>query len=178
MPVHVKHHCCWIASIFLVSLATTGMARAADVQVRAAEIVGYGLFESKASEHSKGDTTESPRADAVKGVRFLEYTNEIPGAIGASFGFQYVVNSSPRGAVLDVTNVIRFPGDGLQRPNGRSWSESREDRQIRIGERDFYGYAFDEEWEIIPGEWVFEVWHKDARLIKKTFTVLPQDEAS
>lgn len=143
-----------------------------DVQIRAAEIVGYGIFESRSSSRAAGWRSAAPPADDVDGVRFLEFTNEIPGVLGTGFGFQYVINSSPRGARLNVRNIIRFPGEGLRAPGGRVYTVSEEKRDIRIGHRDFYGYAFDESWEIIPGEWVFEVWHDDARLIRKTFTVV------
>jgi len=32
--------------------------------------------------------------------------------------------------------------------------------------------GLDEPWEVVPGEWVFEIWYKDARLIRKTFSVV------
>ncbi len=160
-----------IISCVVVLLAS--VATASDLRIRAAEITGYGIFKAASSQRQTGFSARAPAADGVQGVRFVEFTNTIPASLGTNFGFQYVINSSPKGAEMNVTNVIRFPGEGLQRPGGRSWTESREDRKIRIGHRDFYGYAFDEEWEMIPGEWVFEVWHKNARLIRKTFTVVP-----
>lgn len=161
------------AALLLVPFVTIERAAAAtDIQIRAAEIVGYGIFEASSSTRQKGFTRDSPAADGVRGVHFVDFTNDIPPELGTGFGFQYVINSVPRGAVMNVTNIIRFPGEGLQAPGGRTYTVSREDRQVRIGERDFYGYAFDEEWEIIPGDWVFEVWHDDARIIRKTFTVL------
>ncbi len=162
----------------VTTVALTARAET-DVQIRAAEIVGYGIFESKTTSRAAGFRSMAPAADAVKGVRFTRFTNEIPGELGTGFGFQYVINSSPRGGRLSVTNIIRFPGEGLKQPGGRAYTVSEEDREIRIGERDFYGYAFDEAWEIIPGDWVFEVWHDDARLIRKTFTVVePGKETS
>jgi len=160
--------------LFFLALAAFFLpAGAADVQIRAAEIVGYGIFESSTSSRQAGWRRNAPPADGVEGVRFLDFTNEIPAKLGTGFGFQYIINSSPKGGRLQVTNVIRFPGEGLKAPGGRVYKVSKEDRRITIGHRDFYGYAFDEAWEIIPGDWVFEVWHQDARLIRKTFTVVP-----
>lgn len=155
----------------LLGLAHTATAET-DIQIRAAEVIGYGIFEARSTSRSAGFRSTAPAADAVKGVRFVEFTNDIPAKLGTGFGLQYVINSSPKGARLNVTNVIRFPGDGLEAPGGRRYEVSEEERTITLGERDFYGYAFDEEWEIIPGEWVFEVWYKNARLIRKTFTVV------
>lgn len=149
---------------------------ATDLQVRAAEITGYGIFEARNEGTQRGFRSNAPAADGVTSVRFTEFTNDIPARLGTNFGFQYVINSTPRGATMHVTNVIRFPGEGLQQPNGRTWKESREDAPIKIGQRQFYGYGFDEAWEVVPGEWVFEVWHKDARIIRKTFNVVAVED--
>lgn len=146
--------------------ASTGL------QVRAAEIVGYGICEIGTSHRDVGFTRLAPPGDIVQGVRFVEFTHEIPAELGTSFGLEYVVNSTPRGAEMDVTTVIRFPEEGMQQPGGRLYKESREHHKIELGKEQFYGYRFDENWELVPGEWVFEVWHNDARLIRKAFTIV------
>ena len=114
-------------------------------------------------------------SDVVSSIRFTDFTNEIPAIRGTNFGFQYVINSIPKGATMHVTTVVRFPEGGLRQPNGRIWTESREETDIKIGHREFYGYGFDEDWELVPGTWVFEVWHRDARIIRKTFNVVAVD---
>ena len=32
---------------------------------------------------------------------------------------------------------------------------------------------FEEDWELIPGKFRFEVWHKDKKLCERTFTIVP-----
>lgn len=148
---------------------------AADLQIRAAEVVGYGICEVGWSRREFGFTRLAPPGDIVKGVHFVEFTHEIPAEIGVSFGIEYVINSQPRGTPLDVTTVIRFPEEGMQQPGGRLYKESREHHKVKLGEKEFYGYRFDHEWEIVPGQWVIEVWHRDARLIRKRFSVMASD---
>jgi len=91
--------------------------------------------------------------------------------IGASRHKHYVINSRPQGKPIRVTSVIKFPEAGLQRPGGRLYTESRDTHEVLIGRKALHGYGFDEEWEIVPGIWIFELWYRDARLIKKTFKV-------
>jgi hypothetical protein len=43
---------------------------------------------------------------------------------------------------------------------------------VNLGEKNFYGFGFDKPWEIIPGEWKFEIKHNDAVLAQKTLVVL------
>lgn len=156
-------------------LCLANLVHASDLQVRAAEIVGYGIFDTSSSMPGRGFTASSIAQDNVKGIRFIDYTTDIPARLGVNFGIQYVINSSPRGRPISLTSVIKFPAGGLQRPRGRLYAESRDTHEVTIGSKALHGYGFDEEWELVPGTWIFELWYRDARLIKKTFNVYVPD---
>lgn len=161
-----------ITMLTLFSLLLGMEGHAQDIQVQAAEILGYGVFESVNARRTRGYRAHAPGADSIDGLRFTNITHDIPGELGTEFGLQYVINSSPKGSTIQVTKVIRFPGNGLTQPGGRTYTVSREQRAIRIGEPDIYGFGFDEAWEIVPGPWIFEIWHNDARIIRKSFNVV------
>jgi hypothetical protein len=150
---------------------------ATDLAVRAAEIVGFGIFDAATTVTQHGSTPSKLRKDDVRDIRFLEYTTDIPAELGVNFGFQYIINLSPQGKPIRVTTVIKLPEGGLQHPDGKLYTESRETHDVIIGKKVLHGYGFDEEWEMVPGTWVFELWYKDARLIKKTFTIYSPDES-
>lgn len=165
-----------ISTILLLGL-TTG-AFATDIVVRAAEISGYGIFDASSTvAKSRSFTATSMAKDDVRGVRFLKYTTDIPAELGVNFGFQYVINSSPRGKPIQVTSVLKFPEAGLRHPGGRLYLESRDTHPVIIGRKALHGYGFDEEWEMVPGTWIFELWYRNVRLIKKTFNVYIPDTA-
>lgn len=145
-------------------------AQAEDLLISAVEITGYGLFEG-ISERRTPYSGTSVAADNVRNVEFIKFTQEVPGELKTNFGLQYVVNTTPKGSQFPVTQVIRFPEGGLRQPGGRLYKKSEEDKKIQIGEPVLHGFGFDERWEIVPGEWVFEVWHRKAMLLRKTFTV-------
>jgi hypothetical protein len=157
-----------------VFLALTSIQAGADsaLRVRAVEIVGYGIFTAR--ETTRDDRRNGPalKGDKVEGITFTDYTTNIPAQLGTSFGIQYLINSSPKGAAFPVTCVILFPEGGLVNPRGRVFQESSEELTTRIGRKTIYGYGFDEPWEMVAGEWVFEIWHKDTRLARKKFNVI------
>jgi len=163
----------FLSIIILFSLSAGVFAT--DLVVRAAEIVGFGIFDASTTVARHGYTASTMAKDDVRGIRFLEYTTDIPAKLGVNFGFQYVINSSPRGKPIRVTSVIKFPEGGVKRPGGRLYTESRDTHDVIIGKKALHGYGFDEEWEMVPGTWIFELWHRQARLIKKTFTIYTID---
>lgn len=163
----------FLSIIILFSLSAGVFAT--DLVVRAAEIVGFGIFDASTTVARHGYTASTMAKDDVRGIRFLEYTTDIPAELGVNFGFQYVINSSPRGKPIRVTSVIKFPEGGVKRPGGRLYTESRDTHDVIIGKKALHGYGFDEEWEMVPGTWIFELWHREARLIKKTFTIYTPD---
>ena len=168
-----------IVPISVLMCLVAAPVRAADLSIQAAEIVGYGIFESVSSKRFRGASATSAGFDTVRGVRFTDYTNRIPAVPGSSFGFQYVINSSPKGRPLRVKGVVRLPEGGMTRPGGRTYETLEETYEIVLGKKELHGFGFDEEWERVPGTWVLEVWHRDALLIKRTFEVyLPEDELS
>ena len=41
----------------------------------------------------------------------------------------------------------------------------------------FAGWTFDNQWELIPGEWVFQIYYEGEKLVEKSFTVYNPDTA-
>ena len=163
-----------------VLLSLSWMPAGADTSLRvsAVEIVGYGIFTARETRRDKPSTSTALAKDSVRGITFTKYTAEIPALLGTTFGIQYLINSSPRGSAFPVTCVIIFPEGGLVDPRGRVYRRSSEKLNVHIGRKTLYGYGFDRPWELVPGEWVFQIWHKDIRLAQKKFTVsLPEAEA-
>lgn len=150
---------------------------AQDTYINAAETLAYGTFNSsERTRFSKGPTENAPRVDSVEKYRFEDFTTRIPMVLGTEFGIEYQVNTKPKGRPIDITTIILFPEPGLKQPGGRKYKRSKETERVTIGEPHLHGYGFDEPWELLPGEWVFEVWHKKSRLVKKTFTVYDPNE--
>lgn len=155
---------------FLLAL-TPFSSNATELLINGVELNGFGIFEATSSR-VRNYSGASVGADNVQNVRFVgDNTTDIPGVLKTNFGIQYIVNTTPKGAQFPVTQVIRFPEGGIRQPGGRVHRKSEEKKKVRIGEPTLHGFGFDERWEIVPGEWTFEVYHKKALLLRKVFTV-------
>jgi hypothetical protein len=162
-----------VKSTLLAALAgaiAVGTVAAQDVEVTAAEVVGYGVFESVHMQKTTSGEVTTPQ-DIVENVRFVHFSNEIPALLGTEFGFQYVLDAARRNAQFNITYVIRFPEAGLVDPDGKTHREIRYEDLVPTGVKSLHGYGFDRAWELVSGEWVFEIWHGATRLISRTFTV-------
>ena len=146
---------------------------AAEVVVRAVELTAFGTFNDYGKQFERGYNNSGPGTESLEYVRFTKITNQIPGELGTSFGIQYIIHSSPKGQPFKVTGVITYPGEGLISPEGHFYKQSEESIEIKIGEKSFYGFGFDYEWEIIPGDWKFQIKRGTAILAEKILTVLP-----
>ncbi len=160
--------------VLLTLLLTQPIAASEEIVVRAVEITAYGMFSEYGRQFDKGYSEQAPGTDTLDYIRFDEFTDQITGSLGISFGIEYVIHSTPRGKPFDVTGIIHYPPAGLVSPQGQIYTRSEEAIEIKIGEKSFYGFGFDEPWEIIPGEWKFEIRRNDVLLAHKTLTVLPQ----
>ena len=143
--------------------------------VRAAEITAFGVFEERGKTFERGYTATQPRTDSLDRVRFVGYDPQIPGEVGISFGISYIVHSTPKGRPMKITALIQFPDDGLVSPQGDVYKSAEETMFIKLGEENFYGFGFDQAWEIVPGEWKFQIKYKNAIIAQKTLTVVVPD---
>lgn len=167
----------WNRFLFLCLLAPF-YASAEDTLINAAETLAYGTFSSsERNTYTKGATDEAPPVDSVEKYRFENFTNRIPMILGTEFGIEYQINTKPKGRPISITTIIQFPEAGLKQPGGRKYRKSTETKRVSIGDPQLHGYGFDEPWELVPGEWTFEVWHKKAKLITKTFTIYEPEQS-
>jgi hypothetical protein len=161
------------ALLFLLIPLSTA---AEDTFISAAETLAFGLFtSSERNMTTTGARKNAPPADSVEKYWFQEFTNKVPMTLGTEFGIEYRVNTQPIGRPIDITTIIYFPEPGLVRPKGRTYKKSTETKRVSIGEPQLHGYGFDEQWELVAGEWVFEVWHKKSRLVRRSFFVYDPD---
>jgi hypothetical protein len=161
--------------VIALLLSVISLAHAEEVVVRAVELTAFGTFADYGKKFERGYSQSGPGTESLEYVRFADITTQIPGKLGTSFGIQYIIHSSPKGQPFRVTGVIVYPGDGLVTPEGYVYQSSQESIEIKIGEKSFYGFGFDHPWEIIPGDWKFQIRRGDAILAQKILTVLSPD---
>lgn len=113
-----------------------------------------------------------------------EKTTRIPLIKGLFFSYRYRVQNmykeDAKKPVAELRRVLMHPPMTL--PNGATITGS--DRIVK--ERTsagqviaFHGYGFHEDYEMVEGEWTFQIWYRDKMMVEQKFTTYrPEPEAA
>ena len=156
--------CTWCA-IFLL------LASHASAEPWSAQIVDYGVYEV-----SRGASVENENVAAglvvSYGKQLIKKTDQVEAILGTNFGFRYVL-SGPDADVY-VTIKVKHP-TALKGPeSGKEFTSSKWGQSVPVGVGNVNwntGWIFEEDWEIVPGEWVMQLYVGEAKLLEKTFFI-------
>ena len=140
----------------------------------AAQEVGITIFEHGLYTAETVRTEKLPNgfdSNIVRNICHVMTTEAVPAKLGLQFGFRYRVEGAPRGAVVVLQRVTRFPAPVS--PPGSSKAQSTSDyaTQIAIGATSYAGYGFDHDWELVRGPWVMELWFNGRMLAQQRFEI-------
>ena len=120
-------------------------------------------------ETSTGKVVNSPVLD------LSEKTTQIPLTKGLFFSYRYrIQNMLKEDAVkplAELRRVIIHPLMTL--PNGTTSTGSDRIVKERTSAREviaFHGYSFNEDYEMVEGEWTFQIWYRDKMMVEQKFT--------
>ena len=155
-----------------ILVAAPFAARAQDARVERIDIVDKGVYAITTGAETPDANTPTGKISAVTKVKNIAATTAIRGRVGLEFGFQYVVVGAPAGGEVSAGIVNHYPPPGLVDPQDpKPILESRYSRKKKIGETVYLGYGFENDWEIVPGTWTFEIWEGGRKLAEQSFTV-------
>jgi hypothetical protein len=111
-------------------------------------------------------------------VQQVKSTERIPLIKGAQMYLQYRIWPLPdRPRSVELRRVLKHPEMTL--PDGRVSTGSDYKIKGKISSNQaigYTGYGLDEEYELVEGDWVFELWYQDKKLINQTFTTYWPDK--
>jgi hypothetical protein len=161
----------------LVFLAITCVAIASTQGIQG-KITNFGIFRSA----SKEEVIKSPQTPSgvtrvdVGGPILVCATNIIPAKIGILFGMSYEISNVPGpDRVIDVTKIARHPR--ITKPDGTTTDgfTSIEKQPVLGGKVEgFTGYGFDHDYELVAGDWEFEIQYGGQTIGTQKFTVLKE----
>jgi hypothetical protein len=148
----------------------------APAQSVSAHIRWYGVYTVK-------DTKEIDDPTSPTGKRFVSTpvapdrdSDEIP-ARQIRFGMSYVLEGR-KGSEVSIKQVYRFPPAGMPDVNmGGTRSTYERVRSATVGEPILMGWSFDgaTREQMVPGEWIFEVWQGGRKILSQSFFVKRRD---
>ena len=142
------------------------------------EILEFGYYEVQAEgERFQAPDTTSGAVVAAPTVKLLEQTDIIPIEPGRMFGFRFRLSGFPANKEVEIREVVTHPP--ITRPDKKKSTgfESRIGLNVQRGDVvDYVGYRLDHDYEMVEGEWRFEFWHEDKKLLEKKFTTVKSAE--
>lgn len=111
-------------------------------------------------------------------IQHVNSTDKIPLLKGAQMYLQYKIWSLPnQPAYVELRRVLKHPRMTLPDGTTTTGSDFNVKRKVSSNHVIVYtGYGFDEDYELVKGDWVFQIWYKDEKLIEQKFTTYWPDE--
>jgi hypothetical protein len=106
-------------------------------------------------------------------------TERIPLIKDKYMAYQYRLSNIP-GRMVKLRRVLTHPEFKLPDGTSSSGSDFMINKKLEGGEVfAFDTYALNEDYEMVEGEWVFQIWYQDKMLVEQKFTTYwPDDEDS
>ncbi|HHJ34980.1 MAG TPA: DUF3859 domain-containing protein [Gammaproteobacteria bacterium] len=122
--------------------------------------------------------TGTGKAVAHPVVQFVRSTQRIPLIKGAQMYMQYRLWYFPdKLAYADLRRVLKHPKMTLPDGSTSTGSDFMIKRRVASNQVISYtGYGFDEDYELVEGEWTFELWYEGEKLAEQKFTTYKPDE--
>jgi hypothetical protein len=148
-----------------------------------------GVLQGRVSQHGlyrlvrSGGLVDNPNTSTGKTVsnaviRLVKSTDRIPLLIGANMSLQFRLWYFPdQPAYVDLRRVLKHPAMTLPDGSVSTGSDYMMKERVSVNQVIAYtGYGFDEEYEMVEGDWIFEIWHEDRKLIEQKFTTYRPDK--
>jgi len=141
------------------------------VSVSGASVTEVGIYTARVIKKFEVPGVTGGTNEGLDSFSLVKATTNVPARIGTRFGFRYTIHGTPSNAPIVLTMVGEHPP--LKNPKTGT-TQTRDEYRLQswIGQT-YTSYALDEEWELIPGKWKFEVWHKGKKLCEQSFMVVP-----
>jgi len=145
-------------------------------------VLQYGIYELvRGGNVVDSKLTTTGKAVSRATIQRVEQTQNIPARKDVYFSYQYRLShlelkEGVENGVINLTRKLRHPPITLPDGSVKSGSEYTIKGKVRRGEVfAFDGYAFNEDYELVEGEWVFQIWHKNIKLVEQKFiSYLPE----
>lgn len=136
----------------------------------------YKLLRSGGAVDDPNTSTGKVIANPV--IQLVDSTERIPLIKGAQMYLQYRIKPFPDSPVyVDFKQVLRHPEMTLPDGSVSTGADIPFKGKVSVNQSIGYiGYGFDEDYELVEGDWVFEVWYRDKKMVKQKFTTYWPDK--
>ncbi len=138
---------------------------------------GYYNIASQPDRHRNYASTSGYVKEGGE-VELVEQTARIPLEKNRLFGFKFRINGFNDKQSVQLKLVVTHPE--ITRPNGSKSSGYSYPVLLDVKDgiiENRSGYSLDHDYEMVEGEWVFELWYYKEKLVSQTFTTYKNAES-
>ncbi len=157
------------------------LRKAAEAQVPSGRVLRYGIFSKvRGGEIIEDAETSTGKAMSNLVMTFIKHADRIPIKKGTLLGYQYRLSNIPVKGGIDLRRVLKHPEfklpDGFV-STGSDYTVRKKVERNEVFAYDVYG--LDETYEMVEGEWTFQIWYEGKKLTEQKFTTYwPEEEES
>jgi hypothetical protein len=159
----------------LATLLIVGLFSACDAltpTIDRIEIVETGIYRADVTHEGSAPGTAFRATGTVVNITLVQSTTRIPARIGERFGMRYRVVGEPAGAAITLKIVVLVPEPGLRSATtGVQMTRNEFSVRRRVGETNYVDIQFDDEPDLVVGEWTFEIWDGSHKFASQGFEV-------
>ena len=153
--------------------------KAVEVKEPSGRVMQWGIYTllrgGKIIDSPETTTGKSVSAPVITRDR---ETDRIPLIKGKYMAYQYRLSNLPGVRTVELRRVLKHPEFKLPDGTTSTGSDFMIGRKLDDGEVFAYDtYALNEDYEMVEGEWVFQIWFQDKMLVEQKFTTYwPEEE--
>lgn len=155
-----------LGGLLVIGVVASNPAAAAS----SAEILEFGYYEvQKEGQYYADGNIPSGVAQTGPTVKLVQQTQVIPIAAGRLFGFRFRLKGFTENDI-EIRQVVSHPR--MTRPDQKTSTgfETRLSLSLKDGElSDYAGYRLNQDYEMVEGDWRFEFWHANKKLLEQKF---------
>ncbi len=150
-------------------------ASAFDKGKPVATITNYGIMTNPTKQTGLLEASmpgETVKVLDISDMSFLSTSARIPAKLGLRFGVAYRIDNLPNTQSVNLrTRVLHPPMTGR---DGSIRTELQYSRDFEVSNGSAFGgdfYEFEEDFELLPGDWTIILYYEDIKLLEKDFQV-------
>lgn len=164
---------CYTAASLCLMGSFTLRAPLPATDVSTAVITEVGIYSAQTVNTVWVPSVVSQTNSEIKDLVLLRAGTNVVATLGTRFGFRFTVIGTPTNAPIVLTMLGVHPP--LTNPvTGRTETKDVYSQRSWIGTT-YTTYSFDNDWEMVPGIWHFEIWFKEKKLCEQDFDILKHD---
>jgi len=136
-------------------------------------VLQYGVYELvRGGKVVKSDVTSTGKAISKPTIQKVKQTKRVELKKDVYFAYQYrLSNFATNKPMVKLKRTLTHPEITL--PDGRKITQSEYMIKGRLQQGEvfaFDGYALNEDYEMVEGDWIFQIWYQGKKLVEQKFT--------